>query len=76
MPATIPHGDVIQEAIGIVLRGKRVCIEGRGCGREVKALTVFCLDRWTRRKGKSEGMIERDRKKIRRRDLTTTKETW
>ena len=65
-PATIPHGDVIQEAIGIVLRGKRVCIEGRDCEREVKASTAFGLDRWTRRKGKSKGTIEREKGKVRK----------
>jgi len=45
------------------LRGNEWHIEGRDCGREVKALTVFGLDRWTRQKGKSKGLIERKKGK-------------
>ena len=48
MLVTIPHGDIIQEAISIVLRGKQVCIKGHGCRYKVKVLAVFGLDCWTR----------------------------
>jgi len=48
-PANIPHGDVIQRSVWhSVLRGKEWCIKGCNCGREVKVLTVFGLDHWTR----------------------------
>ena len=41
LPVTILHGDVIQKVIGIVLRGKRVCIKGHDCGCKAQVLTTF-----------------------------------
>ena len=74
-PATIPHGDVIQRNVRyLVLRGSERCIEGCDCGRKVQASTVFCLDHWTRRKGKCKGNDLKERKeKIRRRDFNDNK---
>ena len=74
-PATIPHGDVIQVSIQhSVLRGNERRIEGRDCGREVKASTAFCLGCWTGRKGKCKGNDLKERKeKIRRRKLNDNK---
>jgi len=52
-PATIPHGDVIKRNVRYsILRGKEGCLEGRDCGRVVKALTVFVL-------GPSELLLKR-----------------
>jgi len=52
-----------RERLVFSLRGNEWRIEGRDCGREVKASTVFGLDRWTRQKGKSKGLIERKKGK-------------
>ena len=38
--------------------GNERCIEGRDCGREVKASTVFGLGLWTRRKRKYKRVKE------------------
>ena len=71
-PATIPHSDVIQVSIRhSVLRGNKRCIEGH----EVQASTVFCLDHWTRRKGKCKGKDLKERKeKIREAGFQDDKE--
>jgi len=52
-----------REHLVFSLRGNEWRIEGRDCRHEVKALTVFGLDHWTRQKGKSKGLIERKKGK-------------
>ena len=72
---TIPHSDVIQVSVRhSVLRGNEWHIKGCNCGREVQALTVFCLDHWTRRKGKCKGNdLKKRRERIRRREFSNNK---
>ena len=57
-----------------VLRGNKWCIKGHDCRHKVQALTVFCLDCWTRQKGKCKGNDLKERKeKIRRREFSNNK---